>query len=219
MKNNDITKEDKFMAIAGNIPVTEQIKVELRKDLALFPGLTTKILNKVPCKRCGWCCNTKVLVNNKEIARIRKFLKLGSTEFMSKYIEIHSGIYYFPKPCPFLSIKDDKAECAIYSVRPEVCKDFPITFMMLIVGECHIGKELAAISRAYFEESARKAGVDPDSPIFNTGEQLKEAAANLEKFVTERQDEEYDPTNQNCKKLLVDHRSLQIILNVLNKKR
>ncbi len=213
-------KEERYMALTGAIPGNKEIANEMRKDLAMFPGLRTKLMKKVPCKRCGWCCDTRVLVDDKEISRIRKFLKMGKDEFISKYVEILSGDYYFPRPCPFLGFdKDNKAECAIYPVRPGVCEDFPIMFMTLTVGKCHVGNELEIISKEWFDEFARSLGVDPNSPRFHTtSDEVKKAAAKLEQLVTERQGDKYDPNDNSCKKMIIYRHWLKNVLDHFNKK-
>lgn len=211
-----VDKEEKYMTLTGAIPGNKEIALDMRKDLNAFPGLRAKLLRKVSCKRCGWCCKTRVIVSKKNINNIRKFLKMGQDEFMSKYIETISGDYYLPNPCPFLGFKDDKAECAIYSVRPEICQEFPITFMVLTVGECKVGNELCAISEERFDKLARSLGIDPASPIFKPSDEFKEAGAKFEKFLVERQGDTYDPNNSTCKKLIVDRLWLQGVLDYIN---
>ena len=81
--------------------------------------------SKIDCMVCANCCKTTpALLNNRDIKRIAKFLKITPKSFRHKYvIEDFSGELSFRKvPCVFLE-EDNK--CSVYEVRPESCRDYP----------------------------------------------------------------------------------------------
>jgi len=79
-------------------------------------------------KGCANCCKISdgfVLIREKEVKEISKFLKISETEFLKEYTQIKKGILslidHDGKDCIFL--KDEK--CSVYPVRPIQCQTYP----------------------------------------------------------------------------------------------
>ncbi len=81
------------------------------------------------CKECGECCSSKngIPVTKKDIKRWNKGGEYGIIKMIEKkeknsIIPLGNNGY-----CIFLDKKENKMKCSIYSLRPEVCKNFPLT--------------------------------------------------------------------------------------------
>jgi len=83
---------------------------------------------ELDCLDCANCCkNLPAAVNNADIQRIAKHLNINQSDFRRKYlVKDEDGDWVTQsKPCPFLNLQDNR--CKIYEVRPQSCKDYPIT--------------------------------------------------------------------------------------------
>ena len=69
------------------------------------------------CSNCGQCCTDYIPISQKEINRIRKYIKKHRIE---DYPLIENGEIYCI--CPFRNRK--KKICMIYEVRPDICRKF-----------------------------------------------------------------------------------------------
>jgi len=81
------------------------------------------------CLKCSKCCcgfPGYVWINEDEIEKISKFLKISKKPFLKKYTRYVSGLISLKEnlinyDCCFLKNK----KCIIYEVRPKQCKTFP----------------------------------------------------------------------------------------------
>ena len=74
------------------------------------------------CKGCGECCSSLLPVSEKELKRIKRYVK----EHGIKPQGI-SAVYakpMFDLTCPFLRKDVSKDRCLIYPVRPDICVRF-----------------------------------------------------------------------------------------------
>lgn len=87
------------------------------------------------CTRCANCCQSlTIMFNGEDIQRIAGHLNMTVDEFMAEYLEFdgengneEDGLYKARRqPCPFLG---DDNRCAIYDVRPAVCREYPHTVL------------------------------------------------------------------------------------------
>jgi len=82
----------------------------------------------VDCTRCANCCKTMdIRFSDEDIKRIAGHLEMGISEFIEAYLEADNedGSYRTrQRPCLFLG---DEDHCAIYDVRPMVCREYPHT--------------------------------------------------------------------------------------------
>lgn len=103
------------------------------------------------CKRCGACCSavlfkTGVLLFPQEVERLSIRAGVSKRQFKDKYSYTEDGRRFLKLPCPFY--KD--GECSVYSVRPLVCREFPLNqivpkngrMWMTVNMDCPAGKEL-----------------------------------------------------------------------------
>jgi Fe-S-cluster containining protein len=92
------------------------------------------------CTGCGWCCSqtTKIVVTKEDAERISRALK-QKIEALFKY----DGKEWTIKqahPCPWWNAKNGR--CAIYNLRPQVCRTWPMAVneigqkMVHSVAEC-----------------------------------------------------------------------------------
>lgn len=116
------------------------------KDLE---GLQLKILEKMNCGHCGWCCTScNCMLLEDDIIALCKHLKCTFDEFYEKYMDKDTVLNYLKLPCPFLEstgeVRDgiDVKRCVVYEVRPKICKHFPFTANLLTVDPCIIGKDI-----------------------------------------------------------------------------
>ncbi len=81
------------------------------------------------CLQCSRCCSGfegYVWINEEEIEKIYKFLKISKEDFLKKYTRQISDLISLKEnlvnyDCCFLKNK----QCMIYEVRPKQCKSFP----------------------------------------------------------------------------------------------
>lgn len=108
--------------------------------------LQQKILGKLKCSDCGWCCSScNVLLSEDDIIRLCKHIGCDFNQFYEKYMDKDTIMNYLAFPCPFLDMNKEKEKCAIYDVRPTVCRHFPFNASLLTVDPCSIGKDVMTI--------------------------------------------------------------------------
>lgn len=74
------------------------------------------------CSGCGQCCSNILPLSTKEIKEIRRYIK-------KHHIAEHKRLMPTVTPlldmtCPFLMDWKEKDKCAIYPVRPHICRCF-----------------------------------------------------------------------------------------------
>ena len=112
-----------------------------------------KMIGDQYCDRCGKCCEfTYVSLDQRDLRRISRFLKMDVYDFADKYLKKDTHFPYFDCPCPFFERKEGKGgckgSCKIYYVRPEVCKLFPFGDSTMTISYCDIGKYISDMSIA-----------------------------------------------------------------------
>ena len=87
------------------------------------------------CERCGNCCKGDLWL--KDIIRrddVEKWQANGREDILKyvcpccyRLVDPDKNCAPWRKDnCPFLEFNDGKAQCRIYEVRPQTCKEFPI---------------------------------------------------------------------------------------------
>lgn len=82
---------------------------------------------EVDCLQCANCCKTLgPRLNEADITRLSKFLKLSRNDFVAQYLRIDEDddFVFQSMPCPFL-MPDNY--CMVYEKRPKACRDYPHT--------------------------------------------------------------------------------------------
>lgn len=74
------------------------------------------------CKGCGECCSPLLPVSDKEIDRIKKYIKKHRIRPQKVGMVFANPVY--DVTCPFLRKDVSKDRCSIYPVRPEICVKF-----------------------------------------------------------------------------------------------
>jgi len=136
--------DEKFFedTIEINSDDMEMLK-KIHDSLMEMKSIKTKILKKVKCKRCGWCCRTcSTMILPDDIKKLCKHLKCSREELYEKYANKDAKIPYLKSPCPFI---DDDNRCVVYHARPGICKEFPFNEFSLIIDPCLAGKEILGI--------------------------------------------------------------------------
>lgn len=87
------------------------------------------------CSNCGECCSDILPLSQKDITRIKTYIKNHKVQRQNK----PNCFIRYNFTCPFRNNKDKK--CDIYEVRPEICRTF----------KCDIPPEQAALTRDMIE--------------------------------------------------------------------
>lgn len=74
------------------------------------------------CTQCGACCSNYLPMTHKEIATIHRFVKKHDIKEFKHLFPVSNDT--FDTTCPFMDDSKQKEKCRIYSVRPEICKQF-----------------------------------------------------------------------------------------------
>lgn len=74
------------------------------------------------CTQCGTCCSNYLPMTQKEIATIHRFVKKHDIKEFKHLFPVSNDT--FDMTCPFMDDSKQKEKCRIYSVRPEICKQF-----------------------------------------------------------------------------------------------
>jgi len=80
------------------------------------------------CSICGLCCKGQVLtIHVNDANRISRKLGIERKSFYDQYTNYSQKTHetVMNMPCPFL--EDNR--CKIYTIRPGMCRNFPISFM------------------------------------------------------------------------------------------
>ena len=86
------------------------------------------------CQQCGKCCEEIGLAYDPySLKEIANYLKISINELIETYYGKFTtdGKYFEPDdnkrtPCPFLKSEESMKFCAIYPVRPEGCRLYPL---------------------------------------------------------------------------------------------
>ena len=103
----------------------DEIPREMLRDLDITYDVCERLHDSFPCEMCGKCCHQpNITVMDGEVERIAGHLNMAAEEFIKEYLYRRDGLWLFKKSerCRFL---DDGNRCAIWSERPEICRDFP----------------------------------------------------------------------------------------------
>lgn len=74
------------------------------------------------CSCCGECCSNCLPVSDKEIIRIKKYIKENNIKAQIHINPLLKNRTTYDMVCPFRDNANKK--CLIYEVRPKVCKIF-----------------------------------------------------------------------------------------------
>jgi len=90
-------------------------------------ALHDKHSDAINCLECARCCKSLgPRIEEKDLERMAKALRMKSTDYMAKYLRIdEDGDKVFQSlPCPFLAADN---YCVIYESRPKACREYPHT--------------------------------------------------------------------------------------------
>ena len=102
-----------------------EIPPGMMADLDLSYDICKRLHDSARCEMCGRCCSqANITVMDSETGRIAEHLRMDENTFINQYLYRRDGVWLFRKSgrCKFLT-NDNK--CAIWSERPEICRDFP----------------------------------------------------------------------------------------------
>jgi Fe-S-cluster containining protein len=135
----------------------EKELLEMYRNILQTEPLKLKILKKIKCKKCGWCCkNQSAMLTIEDVKRLMVHFKYTYDQFSEKYLNNDMKIPYLKSPCPFLG-NDNK--CSIYNFRPKVCKVYPFVDFFLVVEPCLLGGDVLDImvkSRRFIPNNGQK---------------------------------------------------------------
>lgn len=86
-----------------------------------------EVFEELDCLSCANCCKTtSPIFRDIDIERLSKRLKLSTTEFIEKYLNMDDESDYVLKSSPCIFLQDDN-KCSVYVDRPLACKEYPHT--------------------------------------------------------------------------------------------
>lgn len=113
---------------------------EMFRNIVETEPLKIRILKKIKCKKCGWCCkNQSAMLTLEDVKRLMIHFKCNYEKLSEKYLDKTMKIPYLKSPCPFL---DNENKCSIYHIRPKVCKIYPFTDFFMVSKPCLLGEEI-----------------------------------------------------------------------------
>lgn len=74
------------------------------------------------CSSCGNCCSNLLPMSDREIERIRRYIKRNHIKEQKHFIPLKNQT--LDLTCPFLDLNGGDKKCVIYEVRPMICKCF-----------------------------------------------------------------------------------------------
>jgi uncharacterized protein len=105
-----------------------KLKKKKPKNLdSLVHVLHDEAFSEFSCLDCANCCKTiGPRLNEKDIDRLAKHLKMKPQNFMEQYVEKDEDhdFVFRDHPCPFL-LNDNY--CMVYESRPKACREYPHT--------------------------------------------------------------------------------------------
>lgn len=117
--------------------------LDMYENIIQTEPLKLKILKKIKCKKCGWCCkNQSAMLTIEDVKRLVVRFKCTYEQLSERYLDKRMKIPYLKSPCPFL---DNDNKCNIYHVRPKVCKIYPFVDFFLVVKPCLLGEDILDI--------------------------------------------------------------------------
>ena len=87
--------------------------------------ITNEVWSQIDCTKCANCCKVlEVVVDDKDILRLSRRLKLTAKEFEQRHVfQGQDKVKMLNKqPCFFLNSDNT---CSVYEDRPTACHDFP----------------------------------------------------------------------------------------------
>lgn len=88
-----------------------------------FSNGTYDFTEKGKCTGCGACCSNLLPMTDDEILVIKKYVKSNNIKEKS-HIVAPLATPIIDLTCPFLDDSKSCEKCAIYEVRPKICRDF-----------------------------------------------------------------------------------------------
>lgn len=81
---------------------------------------TTDLTTNGKCSQCGACCATFLPLSDREIRKIRVYIK------RHHILPVHHSDddSMFDGVCPFCDTGKEREKCRIYKVRPNICRRF-----------------------------------------------------------------------------------------------
>lgn len=74
------------------------------------------------CSGCGQCCSNFLPLSDREIEEIRKYIKKHHIAEQKHFVPTAKPTMDWT--CPFLRDEEPKEKCAIYPIRPKICRVF-----------------------------------------------------------------------------------------------
>lgn len=84
-------------------------------------GVHNKFQNGT-CSGCGDCCSNLLPMTDKEIQLIRNYIRVNGITEQKHNIPLSTAA--LDMTCPFLDMSKKDKKCAIYKVRPWICRSF-----------------------------------------------------------------------------------------------
>lgn len=102
-------------------------KVSGKKLDDLFRENHDEVFEEIDCLSCANCCKTtSPIFRVVDIERLSKRLKISSSEFIERYLNLDNENDYVLKSSPCTFLLDDN-KCSVYEDRPLACKEYPHT--------------------------------------------------------------------------------------------
>lgn len=98
-----------------NIATLEQVRKDMEHGVY-------NMTDNGKCTQCGACCSSLLPMTDKEIEVILRYIKKHHIKEFKHGIPLADHV--FDMTCPFLNTDKNSEKCAIYEVRPNICRKF-----------------------------------------------------------------------------------------------
>ena len=111
-----------------NKKLAQKLKKYPSKKLdEMFRENHDEVFEDMDCLSCANCCKTtSPIFRIIDIERLSKRLKISSSDFIDKYLNIDNENDYVLKSSPCIFLQEDN-KCSVYEDRPLACKEYPHT--------------------------------------------------------------------------------------------
>ena len=107
-------------------------------DLISVDKYNSRFWSMFKCQKCGKCCRTYMgtIITSTDINVLATGLRMTPREVIERFTKMIDDKIVLKQPCPFWT---PDMGCAVYGIRPAVCRTFPLHNVRCTDGLPHLG--------------------------------------------------------------------------------